>query len=312
MNTSSSSPSEFPSDVMSELRGEPSGIAPALLSATRPFYWSVRRELWEYRSIYLAPLSIAGVIMLGYVLVLPGLPHTVRSAMALSAEKQHDAIARHFEAVAGLIMAAAFIVSVFYALDTLYGERRDRSILFWKSLPVSDLTTVLAKASVLLVALPAIAYVITAVTEAIILLLSIAVLAANGLSVSAYCAQLQPIQAMLGLLYHLVTVHIFWYAPGYAWLMLISAWSRRAPFLWAILPPFAIAVFEKITFHTSYFSDFLQNRFAGGNDGHNMLGPDMEMPIVHFMLTPGLWIGLLFAAAFLVVAARLRRYRGPI
>jgi ABC-2 type transport system permease protein len=310
MNTSSS----FSSGDAPELRGESDGIAPAVLSATRPFYWSVRRELWEYRSIYLAPLSIAGVILLGYVFVLPSLPHTVRSAMALSAEKQHDAIAHHFEAVAGLIMAAAFIVSVFYALDTLYGERRDRSILFWKSLPVSDLTAVLAKAGVLLVALPAIAYAITAVTETIILLLSSAVLAANGLSVSAYWAQLRPVQSMIGLLYHLVTVHILWYAPGYAWLMLISAWSRRAPLLWAALPPFASSVFEKIAFHTSYFSDFLQNRFAGGNDGTspNMFDAEMRMPIVHFMFTPDLWIGLFFAGAFLVVAARLRRYRGPI
>ncbi len=290
------------------------GIPPAVLSATRSFYWSVRRELWEYRSIYLAPASIAAVIVLGFVFVLVGLPHTVRSAMALSPDHQRDALAQPFEVAAGLIMAASFIVSFYYALDSLYGERRDRSILFWKSLPVSDLTTVLAKAFVLLLLLPAISVAITLVTEAIIVLLSSAVLAASGLSVAGFWAQLQPMQSMMALLYHILTVHILWYAPLYTWLLLISAWSKRAPLLWALLPPFAIVVFERVAFHTTYFQNFLQNRFGGGNDAAsgNMLDPEMRMPIFHFMITPGLWFGLLFAAAFLVAATRLRRARGPI
>ncbi len=59
---------------------------------------------------------------------------------------------------AGCIMATAFIVGVFYCLDALHGERRDRSILFWKSLPVSDLTTVLSKASIPLVVLPLLSF----------------------------------------------------------------------------------------------------------------------------------------------------------
>jgi ABC-2 type transport system permease protein len=301
-------------NTMPEFHGESSGIAPAVMSATRPFYWSVRKELWEYRSIYLAPVSIAAVILLGFVFVLAGLPHTVHNAMALDTEKQRDAISHPFEIVAGLIMAAAFIVSFYYAIDSLYGERRDRSILFWKSLPVSDLTTVLAKTFVLLLLLPAISVVITVVTEAIVLMLSMAVLGAHGLSVAAFWAELQPIAMLNGLLYHILTVHILWYAPMYCWLLLISAWSKRAPLLWALLPPFAIVVFERVAFHTTYFQNFLQNRFGGGVDGASggMLDPEMRMPIFHFMITPGLWFGLLFAGAFLVIAARLRRARGPI
>jgi ABC-2 type transport system permease protein len=300
-----------PSNALPESAISP---APAIARATRPFYWSVRRELWEYRAIYLAPLAIAGVIVLGFVFVLAGLPHTVRDAMGMGAEHQRDAMAHPFDIAAGLIMAASFIVSFYYALDTLYGERRDRTILFWKSLPVSDLTTVLAKASVLLLVLPAVSFVITVVTETIILLLSSAVLAAHGLSVSTFWAELRPYQTLLMLGYHLVTVHILWYAPIYAWLMLISAWARRAPLLWAALPPFAISVFERIAFHTHYFTDFLGRRFSGGTEAvsSGMLDPEMKITPGHFMATPGLWLGLLFAAAFLFVAARLRRYRGPI
>jgi ABC-2 type transport system permease protein len=304
MNTSANPQAEF--------HAESKGIAPAMLSVTRPFYWSVRRELWEYRSIYLAPASIAAVILLGFVFVLAGLPNTVHSAMVMNAEQQHDAISHPFEVVAGLIMAAAFIVSFYYALDTLYGERRDRSILFWKSLPVSDLTTVLAKVFVLLVVLPVVSLAIMAITETIVVVASMAVLAAHGLSIAAFWTQLQPIDSMNGMLYHIVTVHVLWYAPMYCWLLLISAWSKRAPLLWALLPPFAIIVFERVAFHTSYFQNFLDNRFTGGGGGHGMLDPDMALHAFHFMITPGLWIGLLFSAGFLIVATRLRRARGPI
>ena len=59
---------------------------------------------------------------------------------------------------------------MFYCLDALYGERRDRSILFWKSLPVSDLTTVLSKASIPIVVLPLLTFAVTVATQLIMLL----------------------------------------------------------------------------------------------------------------------------------------------
>jgi ABC-2 type transport system permease protein len=113
-------------------------------------------------------------------------------------------------------------------------------------------------------------------------------------------------------------VHVLWYAPLYAWLLLISAWSRRTPFLWAALPPFAIAIFERIAFHSSHFAAFLEYRFSGGREAvNNMRGNFPIDPGTHlspgtFLATPGLWGGLVFAAIFLVAAARLRRYREPI
>ncbi|MGA2019210.1 MAG: ABC transporter permease [Candidatus Sulfotelmatobacter sp.] len=292
--------------------------APAALSATRPFYWSVRRELWEYRSIYLAPLAIAGVILLGFGFVLVHLPHTMRTLSSLDPAHQRTALAQPYDFAAGLIMGAAFIVSFFYSLDTLYGERRDRSIFFWKSLPVSDLTTVLAKASIPLLALPIIAFVITVVTQSIMLLLSSLVLLASGLSVATLWTQLELYQTLMMLLYHLVTVHMLWYAPIYAWLLLVSAWARRMPFLWAVLPPLAIHIFEKIAFHSSYFTALMKYRFSGGSaavasmQGNFPIHPGMHLTPLNFLSSPGLWIGLGFAAAFLAAAARLRRYQGPI
>jgi ABC-2 type transport system permease protein len=218
------------------------GTAPAVLSPTRPFYWSVRRELWEYRSIYLAPLAIAGAVLLGFVFVLILLPHTMRAASTINPAAQRDVFAQPYDIAAALIMGTAFLVSIFYSLDTLYGERRDRSILFWKSLPVSDLTTVLAKASVPLFVLPVLAFVIIVVVQSIMLLLSSVVLLASGLSVATLWTHLQLYPTLAGLLYHLVTVHMLWYAPLYAWLLLVSAWARRMPFLWAVLPPLAVGI----------------------------------------------------------------------
>jgi ABC-2 type transport system permease protein len=288
-----------------------------MLSPTRPFYWSVKREVLEHRSIYLAPLAFAGVILLGFLFVLAFLPHTVRTLDSLDPARQREALAQPYDFSAGLIMGAAFIVSIFYSLDALYGERRDRSILFWKSMPVSDLTTVLAKASIPIFVLPLVSFVITVVTQSIMLLLSSMVLLASGLSVAPLWTQLQLSQVLLMLFYHLVTAHMLWFAPFYAWLLLVSAWARRAPFLWAILPPLGLGIFEKVAFHSSYFFDLIGNRFSGRSDVTSMMGnfpfhPGMHLAPGAFLAAPGLWIGLVFAALFLAAAVRLRHYREPI
>jgi len=286
-------------------------ITPVSMPETRLFYWSVRRELWEFRSIYLAPLALAGIFLLAFVFDLFLLPHTMRTLSSLDPAQQREALAHPYDVAAGMIMMAAFIVSVFYSLDTLYGERRDRSILFWKSLPVSDLTAVLAKASVPLIVLPLVAFAITVVTQSIMLLLSSVVLLASGLSVATLWTHLQLYQTSLGLLHHIVTIHMLWYAPIYAWLLLVSAWARRTPFLWAVLPPIAIGVFEKITLQSSHFVALLEYRCCGGPEAVDSMQA-MNLSPGHFLSTPGLWTGLAFCAICLAAAVRLRRYREPI
>jgi ABC-2 type transport system permease protein len=211
-------------------------------------------------------------------------------------------------------MMAAFIVSIFYSLETLHGERRDRSILFWKSLPVSDLTTVLSKASIPLVVLPLVGFAIIVATELIMLLLGSLVLMGRGLDVATLWT---PVFRMwLMLLYHLVTVHMLWYAPMYGWLLLVSAWARRAAFLWAALPWLAICAVEKIAFNTTRFAAMLGYRFAGGPEAipgvDSFFDPMTQLTPGRFFSSPGLWIGLVIAAALLAAAARLRRCHGPI
>jgi ABC-2 type transport system permease protein len=294
------------------------GIAPAVLAATRPFYWSVRRELWENRSIYMAPLAAGGLFLFGFLISLIGLPHKMRLLSTLDPEHQRHVITMPYHFAAGLLMATALIVSVFYSLDALYGERRDRSILFWKSLPVSDFTTVLTKAGIAIVLMPLIAFAITAPLQFVMLLLSSAVVAESGQSVATLWTQVAWFQMSLMLLYHLVTIHILWHAPIYSWLLLVSGWARRAAFLWAFLPPLAICVVEKIAFNTTYFAKLLGNRLAGGPEAMSFpedglpIDPGMHLTPGHFLMSPGLWLGLGVAAIFLAAAVRMRRERGPL
>jgi ABC-2 type transport system permease protein len=293
------------------------------MSATRPMYWSLRRELWENRSIYIAPVAVAAVVMLGFLISLIRLPQSMRELAMLDPAHQPAMLAMPYSHVAMLILLTAIIVGVFYSLDALHGERRDRSILFWKSLPVSDLTTVISKASIPFLVLPLLVFAITAIMQLIMRLVSTSVLLMNGVSTALLWTQLPLFQMQLVLLYGLAVIAL-WHAPIYGWLLLVSGWARRATFLWAVLPPLAIGVFEKIAFHTSYFGSLLKDRlfgFAAGAfdlrtpggapiDPHYI--PLSQLAPGRFLSSPTLWIGLAVAAIFLAAAARLRRYRGPI
>jgi ABC-2 type transport system permease protein len=296
---------------------KPQAIAP--VPAKQRMYWSIRRELWENRSIYVAPLAVAGVILFGFLVRTVTLPRRMRATLELDPVKQHAAINMPFHITAFLIILTGFSVAVFYCLDALHGERRDRSILFWKSLPVSDFITVLSKASIPLVVLPIIVYTIIVAVQFIMLLWSSLVLLGSGPSLGALWDQVPLFQTSIATFYALVAIAL-WHAPIYGWLLLISAWARRATFLWAFLPLLAICILEKIATNTSHFADLLKYRvmgwfvraFVSPQQAGEVFHPLAQLTPGRFLCTPGLWIGLMFAAIFLGVAVRLRRYREPI
>jgi len=297
------------SNAMTESSIQSQGIA----QAARAMYWSIRRELWENRSIYIGPLVAAVLFLFGFVINMVSMR---RSIVASPLAQQHDLLATRYELSGALIMGTALIVGVFYSLDALYGERRDRSILFWKSLPVSDLTTVLSKLTIPIVILPLLSFAISLATQFIMLVLSTVILQGSGVNIAALWREVSFFHVSGVLLYHLLTVHGLWYAPLYGWLLMVSAWAPRAPFIWAFLPPFVICGVERVAFNTSNFLMLLQERLAGPGDAmapHSAPKDFMATLIPdHFFSTPGLWIGLALSAVFLFVAVRLRRYRGPI
>jgi len=270
--------------------------------------------LWENHSIYIAPSIVAAIILFGSFVGSFHLPGRRHNALLLDPARRRAAIEMPYDIAAVMLIFTAFIIGVFYCLDALHGERRERSILFWKSLPVSDFTTVFSKVSVPLVVLPLVSFAIIVVTQFIMLLISTAALLSSGLAATTW-GIFDLFRQSLVLLYGLVAIAL-WHAPIYGWALLVSGWARRATFLWAVLPLLAISFFEKITFNTSHFAAMLGNRLMGfapeafAFTGHTIDSP--ELTPGRYLSSPGLWIGLAFAAVFIVAAVRLRRYRGPL
>lgn len=288
--------------------------------AIRPLGWSLRRELWENRSIFVAPLAVSVVVLIGSAVAVAGLPGRIAALPAGDAAALHAVVSRPFGLAPAPIMLATFLVGLFYSLDALYGERRDRSILFWKSLPVSDLTTVLAKAIVPLAVLPAIGLALGLATLALLLLVGSLVFPANGLDPASLWREVRVLELPPIMLYGLA-VHVLWFAPIHGWLLLVSAWARRMPVLWAALPPFALAAVEWMAFRTTRFGCLLGYRVTGAMEEAFEVKPTHDAPHIErlsqldplgFLSSPGLWAGLAFAAACLAVAVHLRRRRHPI
>lgn len=279
----------------------PYAVPPAIVRA-RPLYWSVRREVWENRSIYIAPLIVMAIVLFGSSIMLLGYPAAVKP----------------FRIAPAPIMLTTFLVGFFYCLDALYGERRDRSILFWKSLPVSDRTTVLSKMAVPLVVLPLLAFVLSLITVIILLLVGTVSLAARGMSAGSLWMDVFFIQPVI--MFYGLAAHALWFAPVHGWLLLISAWARRAPALWAILPVVALSVLERGLLGSEHFLIYVRYRFLGvmsvGFTNTKQTGGSIDalsqLTLGRFLATPGLWLGLIFAAACLAAAIRLRRSREPI
>jgi ABC-2 type transport system permease protein len=294
-------------------------VAAASVSQTRLFYWSVRREIWENRWIYVGQLAIAAVCLCGFLINIVRWLAKMHGLSTANPMEYWETIALPYNVVAGVMMGTLILMSLFYSADALYGERRDRSILFWKSLPVSDLTTVLAKASIPLVILPLLTIAITIATHLIMLVLSSMLLPASGVSLVSWWTELSIFRMWGLLLYHLLTAHALWPFPAYCWLLLISGWARRAPFLWAALPALAIAGLEKLVFHTSHFAAVVGTRLIGGgaptdftSGGMFPTGPMTHITPGIFLSAPSLWTGFAVAAVFLTAAVRLRRYRDPV
>ena len=292
-----------------------SATAPAPARATRPFYWSVRRELWENRSLYMAPLIAAAVVLFGFVLSTIHPPHFRFGPMGLDPAKRMAMVAVPYDIAAIVVILTGVIVGAFYCLGALHNERRDRSILFWKSLPVSDLVTVASKAFVPLVVLPAVVFVVAIGLQLVMLALGTAVALFHGVAATPV-TQVPLIEMSVVLLYGVFALAL-WYAPIWAWLLLVSGFARRAPFLWAVLPPLAISVIETLAFGTSYVSDLIKYRTGGFDQAFTVNHQSgfsvglSNIDIAGFLSTPGLWAGLAVAAAFLAAAVWQRRYREP-
>ncbi|NUQ27708.1 MAG: ABC transporter permease [Acidobacteriaceae bacterium] len=283
------------------------------VNAPRPFYWSIRRELWEHRSILFAPATVAAAIIVVAIARINYFTLLIENGY-----KGPNLAVLMFLVAAGLVIITASLTGIFYSLDALLSERRDRSVLFWKSLPVSDRTTVLSKAIIPMAVLPAVAFAVSVAMHILLLLIFSVALLILRQPLSGFWSQLPFFQIQVFVLYVIVTCTL-WYAPIYGWLLLVSSISRRAALVWAVVPFVAAVGLERFASRTEYVGRWLQHRFAGGlqaafhyaTQQHGEVGLKDATPVL-YLASPGLWMGLAAFAIFLFLCIRIRRFQGPI
>lgn len=272
----------------------------------------IRREFWEHPALWIAPLAVS-VCLLLISLVIAG--NITLPAFEGRIEHGPNAIGAQAFFKSGILvgvllfqfMLAAIVVG-FYALDCLYAERKDRSILFWKSLPVSDASTVLSKFAVASVVMPLGVFLLAGITG--LLAAGIVVLRADGLAPHVWDTGLW-IRAY-GTFFVALIAGMLWYTPVIAYLMLVSAWARGSVLMWAFLPPFAAALVESYAFGSHYVAGFLRYRLGFPMSIFVETKPEGTMPhldIPGFLASPSLWIGMAAAALLLFGAIRIRRFR---
>jgi ABC-2 type transport system permease protein len=316
--------------------------------------WLIRRELWEHKGMLVrAPLILAAVLVLFSAVSMVNLfargtfeLDVHGKSIAMSGDSFSVAVGGHNHAMIShalnnymgaavpLFMMMAVVVFS-YCIGALYNERRDRSLLFWKSLPVSDTATVLSKALLALVVAPLITLAIGALTALLLILMAAAVIAIHGLDLfgivfttpSLYLAPLKILA--------LLPVAILWALPTVGWLLMVSAWARSKVFLWAVGMPLLVGVLVIWSNHLFnldidglwFFEHIVGHLLLGvapgcwllferaglqitvPDDGQHIGFGDVFTQSWATLAMPAVWIGAVAGIAMLAAAIWLRRRR---
>lgn len=306
--------------TVAEVRGSAAGnpAPPPAAPLGRTLVTLVRREFWEHRGIWMWPVCVAGLLVVGAFLA-----HGTFDAPPFANAESKVALSTLLQWGLWVPLNLVMLICVtFYLLDCLYAERRDRSILFWKSLPVSDGLTVLSKFLVAVVIVPFGVFALAVATHLVFsVVVAMRVALHNAPAILGWNG-LEWLRTVLTLLLVLV-IGLLWYAPVAASLLLISAWARRNPFVWATLPPLVAPLLERILFGTHYLWSFV--RYRTGGIWHTLLLGHSHL-ITHQRVRPfgtllndlnfrsafldvDLWLGVAAAAALVFATIRIRRYR---
>jgi ABC-2 type transport system permease protein len=320
--------------------------------------WLLRREFWEHKgSMFWAPLIVGSllVVLLGltitYGIMQHGIPaHVTINGQTLTHARLDQVLPEETKLMVAKIATGMYMgasaplfailtgVVFFYCLGALYDERRDRSILFWKSLPVSDPMTVLSKAVTAMVVAPAITLVLAVAASLALLFIASMALSTQGLNLFAALLASSDLYLSPLRLAALLPVYVVWALPTVGWLMLVSSWAKSKPFLWAVGVPVVTlviikwinAALENFSGQTlllaHYASDVvarilggivpgiwftfqpaLQSGMHPGADGFDM----SALVTQSYLSLAGIdaWIGVALGVAMLVAAVRMRRWR---
>lgn len=221
---------------------------------TTTMKWLLQREFWEHKgAMFWAPAIVGALLVvlvggtIGYGVANYGMPgHVTVNGRTFGGDSMHVLLSADLRTMIARIASSSYLATAtplllvlsavvfFYCLGALYDERRDRSILFWKSLPVSDPMTVLSKAATAMIVAPLIAIAIATVASLALLFIVCAAVGLQGMNMFG------PVLASPDLylgplrLVALLPVYVVWALPTVGWLLLVSSWARTKPFLWAV------------------------------------------------------------------------------
>jgi len=293
----------------------------AQYSTGRLLTWQVKRELWENRSVWIAPAATAVVMLVLWVFGLVQLLRHPGDSIPQGEAPIVIALNGSWTGTTMLLLFVGLLVAFFYSLDALYSERRERNVLFWKSMPVSNAVTVVAKFVVPMVIVPIVTLVIALVMEVLILGISIVVLLFLHVGVAG-ALHAGFFNVVLWTAYW-CALSALWYAPIYGFLLLVSVLAPRQPFLLTVVPVLVLMGVEAVTWHTVRLGRFVGHCFSGvflmGQDTSSAGFQGMSVDRLLGVLTPGrffasphLWVGLVLAGVFVWLAVQRRRYMPPM
>ncbi len=301
----------------------------------------LKRETWEHPAFYVAPIVVLAIIILGALGGLVqgvggtiGFNHLVTGLETVAAPARSGVIFATFLAIASTFQIVLVFVIFFYLLDALYSERKERHILFWKSMPVSDTETVISKVLTASFVIPLFFLVGVFVTKIVFLMITSVFIWIGGGSAIDLLWKPAPLFADFGVSIFYIIAAALWMLPFTGWLLLASSIAKKGrPFMWAVLLPIFISFLENIVFGTmrfletigTYLSTFFEKAFSG-IDGHsnriniNSIEDLNQINIDDFSLSslidpvavissPSLWIGMVIGVIFITAAIYLRRYR---
>ncbi len=313
--------------------------------------WLLKREHWEHKGgFFWAPIVVSGIIALlsigsmvfAAVMGRDGGFHIGgNSSVSLSRALAHfsdadklefaQSVAVGYPAVSMPVMITLGFVVFFYALGCLYDERKDRSILFWKSLPVSDRDTVIAKALTALVVGPLIAIAIALALSLLVTFTFLLLAAIHGMNLFGAVLSNGNFYLVVLQILSFIPIYVLWALPTVGYLMFVSSWAKSKPFLWAVgVPvlggvilswinllagsPYDLEKYWEIVVGRGLGSAF-PGTWLGYVQEHNMqVTPDNAMSLLlsntySLLSTANLWIGVVIGLAFLAAAVKMRRYR---
>jgi ABC-2 type transport system permease protein len=296
----------------------------------------IKRELWEHRAIYVTPIVIALVVS---IMAITGqavvsafdqkVDIAILGASNLGVKERAAAITVLMTGIASLLVMAMWVLTIFYSLDALYAERKDRSILFWRSLPCTDAETVVSKLLTASVAIPLITFCVIVLTHLVVLVLASMWLAVRGADAWHLIWGAAPLlNNWTATLVFLLALPL-WLSPFIGWFLFVSGFTRRSPLLVAFLPIVILPMLEKSLVGTSAFFDAFFVRsgslplFRGMSTGEIFgykvdewsLSGDVPvgllslMDLPRFFGSPSLWLGLLVCGLFTAAAIYVRRFR---